>query len=160
MLTPEQQVTLKAAILADNAISGTTPGPDGAFAIADYLNVTASPAFIVWRSDVDPDEIMKNGMDWTQVDNLSVGKARIWDWLTRLGVINASKPNVRAGIDATWVGTAAMLAVRASIYTHCKRSANRVEKVFAIGTGTDATPATMGYEGLVSYQDIKDTMGW
>lgn len=160
MLTPAQQVTLKAAILANNDISGTIPGPDGAFAIADYLNIIASPAFIVWRSDVNPDEVMKNGMDWTQVDNLSVGKARIWEWLTKLGTINATKPNVRAGIDATWTGTAAMLLVRAAVYVHCKRSANRVEKLLATGTGTDLSPATMTYEGTVSYLDIMQTMGW
>lgn len=160
MLTPSQQATLRAAILANNDISGTAPGPDSAFAIADYLAVVASPTFIVWRTEVAADEIMRNGMDWTQVDNLTVGKARIWDWLTRLGTINAAKPNVRAGIDAAWAGTAQMLAVRAAIYVHCKRSANRIEKILATGTGTDISPATMGYEGTVSYQDIMQTMGW
>jgi len=51
---------------------------------------------------VNPDEIMRNGMDWTQVDNLTVGKARIWDWMTKLGSFDASKVNIRAGIDECW----------------------------------------------------------
>jgi hypothetical protein len=95
-------------------------------------------------------------MDWARVDNLSVGKARIWDWLGRLGTFDASKPNVRAGIDAAWGGTAADLAVRASVYTHCKRSATRAEKLLASGTGSDAVPATMGWEGFLAYQDVEE----
>jgi hypothetical protein len=60
---------------------------------------------------------------------------------------------VRAGIDAAWVGTAADLAVRAAIYVHCKRNATRAEKVLATGTGSDASPGTMTFEGSLSYQD-------
>lgn len=119
-----------------------------------------TPSFIVWKTDVDPNEIMKNGMDWTQVDNLTVGKARIWDWLTALGKFNAAKINVRAGIDAAWVGTSQMLAVRAAVYVHCKRSATIIEKLLATGTGTDVSPATMGFEGSVDYNDIGLAMGW
>lgn len=160
MLTSQQQATVKAYVQADAILNSIPHTADGAYAIADALALAASPAFIVWRTDTDPDEIMKNGMDWTRVDNLSVGKARIWDWLIRLGIINASKVNVRAGIDAVWVGTAADLAVRANVYVHCKRSANVIEKLLATGTGSDASPATMGYEGTVTYQDIQLAMQW
>jgi hypothetical protein len=160
MLTPQQNTIVAAYVAATPELSSLQPSADNAFAIANAMNAIASPAFIVWKTNVDPDEIMKNGMDWTRVDNLSVGKARIWDWLTRLGTMNASKPNVRAGIDATWVGTAADLAVRASVYVHCKRSATVIEKLLATGTGSDATPATMGYEGSVNYLDMMNAMGW
>jgi hypothetical protein len=74
--------------------------------------------------------------------------------------INPSKINVRSGIDEAWKGTAAMLAVRAAVYIHCKRKANRAEKLFATGTGTDASPATMSYEGMLTYTNVKDAMGW
>ena len=52
---------------------------------------------------------------------------------------------IRAGIDATWVGTAADLAVRATVYTHCKRAATRAEKSLAnlTGAGTDAVPGLL-----------------
>lgn len=154
MLTTEQLQLVKAAILADNALNLQPQTPDGAFAIADALNTIATPDFIVWKTAVSVDEIMRNGMEWARVDNLSVGKARIWDWLGRLGKFDASKPNVRAGIDACWVGTAPDLAVRAAVYVHCKRQATRAEQILATGTGSDASPATMGYEGRVTYQDI------
>jgi len=127
---------------------------DTAFFIAEELNKEVNPSYTVWRTAVPVDEIMRNGLDWTRVDNLTVGKARIWDWMTRLDTLNPSKVNIRAGIDATWVGTAADLAVRAVVYTHCKRKASVVEKLFATGTGTDLSPATMGYEGPMPYQEI------
>lgn len=154
-MTPAQLATLKAAILADPALASQPMNSDGAFAIAIELNKLAEPDFIVWKTDVSVDEIMRNGMDWARVDNLTVGKARIWDWLGRLGTFDASKTNVRAGIDAAWVGTAADLAVRAAIYVHCKRKATRVEKLLATGTGSDASPAVMSFEGAISYQDVE-----
>lgn len=155
-LTTAQLQTLKTYIVSQPDLNSQPNTPDGAFAIADLLNLASSPAYIVWRTDVPADEIMRNGMDWARVDNLSVGKARIWDWMTKLGTFDASKPNIRAGIDAAWVGTAADLAVRAMVYTHCKRTATRGEAVFASGTGSDAAPGTMaaGAEGLLGYQEV------
>lgn len=154
-MTPEQLTKLKDEILADNTLNSQPMNSDGAYNIAVELNKLASPDFIVWKTDVSVDEIMRNGMDWARVDNLSVGKARIWDWLGRLGTFNAAKTNVRAGIDAAWIGTAADLAVRAAIYVHCKRKATRAEKILATGTGSDVTPATMTFEGDLSYQDVE-----
>ena len=156
MLTPAQLATLKADILADPVLAALPANSDGAWEIARVYNLEASPEWIVWKTDVDPEDIMRNGMDWTRVDNLSVGKARIWDWMTKLGVFNASKANIRSGIDAVWVGTSADLAVRALVYTHCKRAATRIEKLFSSGTGTDGSPATMVFEGQISYPDVLD----
>jgi hypothetical protein len=160
MLSPEQATALATAINADPAFAGLPHNSDGAYAIADAFNLPASPAWTVWKTDVSVDEIMRNGMDWARVDNLSVGKARIWDWLSKLNQFDSSKPNIRAGIDAAWVGTSADLAVRAAIYVHCKRFATRAEKLFSTGTGTDAVPATMGYEQALTYNDVKEAMGW
>ena len=154
MLTTAQLQTLKAAILADPILAAFPMNSDGAWEIAAAYNLPASPAWIVWKTNVDPDDIMRNGMDWTRVDNLSVGKSRIWEWMTKLGTFNASKANIRSGIDACWVGTTADLAVRAMVYTHCKRETTRAEKLFSTGTGTDASPATMTFEGQLSYQDV------
>lgn len=155
-LTSQQKATLKAFILADPTLSQFPPGSDGAYAIAAIINLPASPDFIVWKTDVSVDDIMRNGMNWTRVDNLSVGKARIWDWMTRLGTLNASKVNIRSGIDATWTGTAADDAVRAMVYTHCKRKASVIEKILATGVGSDASPATMEWEGTISYQAVDE----
>jgi hypothetical protein len=150
MLTDAQKLTLKADILAAPDATALYEIGDLA-ALAALYNAPAAPTFTVWRTDVLQDEVMLNGFDWTRVDNLSVGKARIWEWMFSNAErkIDASKPNIRAGIDATWVGTAADLAVRAAVYVHCKRPASRLEKLFATGTGSDAVPATMGVEGIL-----------
>jgi hypothetical protein len=153
-LTTQQLQTLKTFILGVPEWAALPVNSDTSYFIADELRKEAAPAFVVWKTDVSADEIMRNGMDWARVDNLSVGKARIWDWMTRLGSFNAAKVNVRAGIDAAWVGTAADLAVRAQVYTHCKRNANVLEKLFATGTGSDASPGTMDVEGGLSYQEV------
>jgi hypothetical protein len=147
-LTPSQSATLKAAILADPTQAAKIPVGDYQ-GLVDWLNAVVAPAFILWRTSVPIDDIMRNGMAWDRVDNLSIGKARIWEWMGRLGTLDATKPNIRAGIDATWVGTAPDLAVRATVYTHCKRSATRAEKLLATGTGSDASPAVPGWEGTL-----------
>ena len=155
MFSNQQLSILKTAIAAETDptfVSLRNAGSTGL--MAEWLNGPST--FTVWRTAVPQDEIMQNGFDWVQVDNLSVGKARIWEWLFSNDnrTMNPSKPNVRAGIDECWKGTSAMLAVRAAIYVHCKRVATRAEKVFATGVGTDASPATLSWEGQVSDYDV------
>jgi len=152
MLTTAQLTTLKSEINADAALSSLPPNSDGAFAIAAAFNLDAVPDFIVWRTSVSIDEIMNNGFVWTAVDSMTVGKARIWDWMSRLGSINPSKTNIRQGlVDAFGAGS----AMANGILPHLKRKATRAEKLFASGTGSDAQPATMAFEGAISFQDVE-----
>lgn len=157
MLNAQQLIVLKAAIAAETDPAFVQLRQEGGTGLmAEWFNVAASPAFVVWRTSVTQDEIMQNGFDWVQVDNLSVGKARIWEWLfdNQSNTINPSKANVRAGIDEAWKGTAAMLAVREAVYSHCKRSATRAEKLFASGVGSTVSPGLLGWEGTVSDYDV------
>jgi hypothetical protein len=128
--------------------------------IADWYNAPADPAYIVWKTSLQLEEITSNGFDWVRVDNLSVGKARIWEWMfgSEDKSINPSKANIRAGIAEVWKGTAADLAVQASVLAHCKRPASRVEKLFATGPGTTAEPALLVFEGLIHWQDVVDAL--
>lgn len=154
MLTDAQLPVLRAAIFASPTAAALLAAGNAA-GLRDHLNALTNPAFICWRTSVTQDEIMQNGFDWTRVDNLSVGKARVWEWMfsNEQRAINPSKPNVRAGIDQTWVGTTADQAVRAAVYTHCKRTATNAEKMLATGTGTDATPGLFTYQGELSDYD-------
>jgi hypothetical protein len=160
-LTPQQLATLKADILASPDLAAQPMTNDGAFAIAAAYKLPAQPDFWVWSTLVQQDSIMQNGFDWLRVDNLTVGKARIWEWLfaNPQRAINPSKANVRAGIGETWKGTAADNAVRLAVFQHCQRLANRAEKLFAVGDGTSTTvdgigPATMTFEGSLQYTDV------
>lgn len=161
-LDTAQRTAVRADVLADPALSALPPSSDAINKIIAAYSVDAAPACTVWRTKVTQDEIEQNGFDWIQVDNLTAGKARIWDWMfnSQDRSINPSKLNVRLGIDETWKGTAAMLAVRTAVYLHLKRPANRLEKLFAVGTCTDAAPSTMAVEGGLSYEEVRLIMGW
>lgn len=162
MLTPEQLATLKAAIDADPVLASKPLNSDGYFEIAQALNTElASPDFFVWRTVVSQDEIMQNGFNWVRVDNLSVGKARIWEWMfdNAGATFNPAKANVRAGIAEVWKGTAADNAVRQAVFNHCQARATRAQKLFATGPGTTTSvdgvgPATMAVESI-SLSDVE-----
>lgn len=132
------------------------------FDIQAALNAPSSPAFIVWKTLVTRREILQNGFDWTRLDNLSVGKARVWNDMFAWDAgdddpaINPSLPNIQAGINAVWVGTQADLDVRAAVYAHCKRTATVAEGLLATGTGSTASPGTLVQEGEITVQDAID----
>lgn len=106
MLTTQQAAAL-AADITSNSNFGQSPNTDGAFAIAAIYNAPGDPEYIVWKTRVTRQEVLQNGFDWTRLDNLSVGKARVWNDIFVDGALNAAKPNVRAGIGVGW---------------HCRRS--------------------------------------
>jgi hypothetical protein len=142
-LTLDQKTALKAAIVADEVLNALPNNSDTAITIAQAFNLPASPDWWVWRTAVTRKEILQNGFNWTRLDNLSVGKARIWQDIFVDGELNPSKANVRTGIEAVWVGTQADLDQRAAVYIHCKKLASRVQKLFSTGTGSNGDPATM-----------------
>ena len=152
--TQPELVALKAAVQADqSAAQCYATGEDGC--VLSFLN--SESTFVVWKTSVSAEQVMSSPeFAWTRVDNLTNGKARIWDWMIRgsSGTFNPSNANIRAGIDAVWVGTAADLAVRAGVYDTCKRVATVAEKTLATGTGTTQTPGILTFEGSVSMQDI------
>lgn len=158
-LTDTQLDAIKAWIVANV--------PDATeFTAQAALNALASPAYKVYRKFVPMQEVMGNNFDWTRVDNLNVGKARIWEWMERayasgdVGGLNFVNPSCRAGINAIWVGTQADLDVRAAVYSHATRDASQFEKLLKVagnGTAPDASgngPATMAFEGPISVDDV------
>lgn len=147
-LSQPQKAVIKAWIIANN---------DSIFdqSAVDLLNAPAAPAYKVYRSFVPTQEIMGNNFDWTRVDNLSAGKARIWEWMKEAYAqstpgLNFANTACRGGINTVWVGTQADLNVRAAVYTHATRDATVAEKLLKSagnGTAPDATgdgPATCG----------------
>lgn len=144
-MTPAQLSTLKTLASADQAAAGFIATADDQ-ALADWFN-TPDASFYVWRTNVRIDECNKV-MVWTEVDALTNGKARIWDWMSRMGVLDASQANVRQGlVDAFSAAT----NTRTALTALAKRNATRAEKaLIASGAGSNASPAIMGYEGVMS----------
>jgi hypothetical protein len=155
-LTPAQLTTLKAYILSVPALAAAPMNSDGAFFIAGELNKDATPAFIVWRPDVSAGEI-GNAWAGTDIDGMSALN------MQRLQLLLASSPggsfdmsriDRRAGFENPF-GTNVNNASRVAMRAVWKRSATVFEKLFATGTGSDASPATMVLKGNVSYQDVE-----
>jgi len=153
-LTAGQLTILKAAILADGALAAQPNTPDGAFAIAVALNAIASPSFTVWKTSVPVSEVGE-AMVSTEVSGLTTANTNRLQVMVQYsgGVFNPSRPDTRAGFDSIFSG-AGGVNTRALMLALWKRLATRAEKVFATGTGSDASPATLTWEGSLSYVDV------
>ena len=153
MLTTEQTAALAADIAADPTLAAyAAEGRDNQITAAYNEPGTA----VVWRTSARRDEVMGDGFDWAQVDNLTNGQARIWDYLfdNEQRSCNPANPNVRAGIAECWKGTAAKLAVQATVLGYCKRTATRAEGLFATGVKTSASPGTLTFVGEITDADV------
>ena len=154
-LTTQQLATLKAAILADSTLNAYPNTSDGNFDMcAQKLNVVASPAFVVWKSNVSIRDTGRayNGAEWAGMT--SGNHTRLTDvalWVS--DGYDASKADIRDMFNDIWSG-AGGATTRSNLLALWKRSALLGEKIFATGTGSDASPATLGYEGSLSYADV------
>lgn len=165
MLTPAQLTTLKANIIADAAFNGLPSNTDGAFVIAAAYNLPASPDFWVWRTRVSKDELVQTTsvdgttFNWTGAGFITraVGERDAWRELFSLdGICNPSLASVRQAFADIFSGaTAPAPANRTHLLAVGRRKALRIEKLFATGTGSTASPATMVIEGTISYQDVQ-----
>lgn len=162
-LTGEQFTAVINYILADPVLGALDRhNSELAFnTIAPALNTEYSPAFWVW-TDCMVQEIIENGFIWTDVDTLTVGKARIWEWMSASNKgIDGRKANVRQGLkDAFGNGSALYNAV----ISHLKRKVSVAEKIFATGTGTEVNPGKSVVDGPIQANDFLfwhgDIPGW
>ena len=171
-LTPQQQATLKADIIANGDLNSQPNNSDGAFEIARLYNLLASPDYWVWRTSVSKAELVQT----TSVDGTtfswvgtgfitrSQGERDAWrELFNDQGLCNPSLASVRTSFTDIFSGaTAPAPANRTHLAAIGRRKCTRVEKLFAVdtpgsgaGRGTTADPDTMGFEGPLSYQDVE-----
>ena len=153
-LTAAQQQTLKAFIDGDPVLSTFPNTADGAFAVAALLNKAAVPDFFVWRTNV-PTADGKKAMVWTEFIARSAGEREAWQFMLSNGTFNAADANVRQGILDIFSGPSGA-QTRANLLAIATRLGTVAEKLFATGTGSQASPATMTCEGALSFQDVWD----
>lgn len=165
MLTAAQALALKNDINADPVLSALPNTADNAFAIAAAYNADSAPAFYVWKTRLLKHDVTDlTGPDGTTFDwagpggyiARSVAEKDAWRelWNSALAC-NPSLPNVRAAFADIFSGTGAgAVNNRAHINSLGRRVARRIEKLYATGTGSTATPATLTYEGTISYNDV------
>lgn len=175
-LTPAQLQTFKTHLAANtntvsingtptaiNAVPHTT---DNAFAVAAWYNLVASPDFWVWRTSVTKAEFVQGTsvdgttFNWTGAGFItrSQGERDAWrELFNGTESCNPSLPNVRQAFqDIFSGGTAPAPANRTHLAAVGRRKATNAEQVFATGTGSTASPAVMGFEGAVQFQEVQD----
>lgn len=149
-MTPEQLSTLKAAVIADQTLSAVGRNDTD---LARLLNLPTT--FVGWRTNVTIDEI-GNAWQGTDIDGMSALNMQRLQLLlasSTTGLFNMARADRRAGFENPF-GTNVNNASRVAMRAVWKRFATRAERVFATGTGTDATPGTFGFEGQVTINDI------
>ena len=151
-LTTAQLTTLKNDINADPAFVGVPMNSDGHFTIAAAYNLQAAPDWWVWRTRV-PTADCKTATNWTEFIGRSQVERDAWQFMLSNGFINAADVNVRQGIGDIFSGPSGV-DTRTRLTDIAKRKALRVEKLFSTGTGSQVSPATMGFEGNLSWQDV------
>lgn len=149
MLNESQLAVLKANIMADPTLAAYAEIRADA-RITEAYNAVASPSFVVWKPDVRPSEIPAV-FTWTEIDALTNGKARIWEWMRLLPVLDCRIANVRQGLSDAF---SAATNTKAAALAFVKRNALRGERLFATGTGSDASPGLLVVVGNLTDTDI------
>ena len=154
-MTPAQLTQLRTAIDADQVLSAYPNNSDGAYDMAQFLNQPTSPAFIVWKTSATIADTTKafNGSEWAGMTSANHTRLQtVRQWLE--DSYDASRADIRAMFNDVWSG-AGGANTRTALLAVWKRTATKAEKIFASGTGSDASPANLTIEGLLNYADIQ-----
>lgn len=148
MLTDAQLLTLKAAIAAETDPAFVTLRTEGATGwMAEWFNEQSS--FVVWKTSVPKNEVGKA----FQASALAAITAGNNDKLANFAAWNdtvyPSRADQRAFFDDVFSVTAGA-TTRANLAALWKRPATRGERVFASGTGTEAAPGQLVFEGRIT----------
>lgn len=160
-LTIAQLTTLKAAITAETDPAFVAARvANNEQAMADWYNMPSGS--YVWRTAVSRSEIYNRTSEqgttwsWTFYKNQSVVEQNAWVQMFMGDEADFAQDNLRAGIGVIFTSASAANATHA--LNIGKRQSARAEKLFATGAGTLATPAKMGWEGLITAQHISDAL--
>lgn len=160
-LTPAQCATLKTDITNDATLTtARTERQDDVIATA--YNATASPTFWVWKSKLSRSNILLDtSVDGTTFDitGLTVRTMQevlafqaLFDPITSL--TNPMNPKVRSNFAALQNGAAPQPANITHMLASARRTVNRLERLYATGTGSTGTPGLMVFEGAATTQHI------
>ena len=152
-LTPAQLTTLKAAILAETDPAFVALRQAGATgAMADFYN-TNHPTFVVWKSSVTIRETGQafNGAEWAGMT--TANHTRLQTVAQYLTSYSPAVQGTRDMFNDIWSG-AGGTNTRAALLVLWKRFATRGERIFATGTGSDATPWLLVFEGRITDSDV------
>lgn len=145
-LSSAQMAALKTTCNADTTCAALATAAEDV-SLAAWFNTIDPSACIVWRSDVTVAEA-NTVLVWAEIDSLTVGKARIWDWMRGLVTLDARNANIRQGLSDAFSNAT---NTRTALIALAKRSATRAEKALSSGACTTANPSIMTFVGSISY---------
>jgi len=153
-LLPSQYPQVKADILANPDLNVFPNNTDGAFEIAKLYNLLANPGYIVWKTSVSIMEVGQAILN-SDIANLTTANTNRLQTIGQYsgGVFNPSRLDTRAGFEDIF-SVASASGTRAALDSLWRRSATRLEKLLASGSGTTASPSNLTFEGAVSYIEI------
>ena len=166
-LTPAQNTIIKSHYLANMSTLNDEQARDA-------FNALAIPAYNVWRSDVSRADIYAGAnWDWTIYKNQAVGEQNAWVQMFMGDKCNMGLLNFRVGVSKIFTGSAGANAQRDHVFASSKRSATLAEKLLAVAVlappansgndilqprGSTGNPDVLGFEGLLTTQDVIDAL--
>ena len=150
-LTPAQYLTLKAAIAAETDptfVAERINGETGA--MAAFYNTDST--FIVWKTLINLSTIGNAfvGTEFSGLTTANVSRLSALAEFSAQGINPSTADRRQMFADIFGVNSATNVALIAL----WKRAAKRGEQLFATGTGTNATPGLLVFEGNISNDDI------
>jgi len=146
--------TLKTYIASVPAYNALPHNSDSADFIAKDMNKAVNPAFTVWKTNVPKNEVGKAFVASALAAITAGNNDKLANFAAWNETVNPSRLDQRAFFDDIF-SVAAGASTRAALLVLWKRGANATEKLFATGTGSDASPATMVFEGDIAYPDVE-----
>ena len=152
-LSDAQLSVFKTALLAETnpeLVGYRTNGQTGL--VAQWYNQPGTKT--VWKTAV-PNEQIGDAMNGTEIAGLSsLGMQRLQVLAAYSGgTQNPSRFDRRDAFDRVFSGAGGS-STRPALLALWKRLATRVEGLFATGTGTDAVPAQLVFEGNITDTDV------
>jgi hypothetical protein len=166
-LTPAQQATLQTDILVTHQaeFAAMVAAADHQL-IADAYNLAQTPDYWAWKTLLSHAECVGvtsvDGTNWSWPLYHAQPEEKRDGWKLMFAParqgdppsINASLPNIRQGIADIFPAG----AQRTHLLAIARRKALRIERLFATGTGSTASPGVLTFEGTLTYLDIAETL--
>lgn len=154
-LTPSQITVFAAHINANtdpNIVAWRQAGETGQ--IANWYNQPTSPAVIAWKTKVTIPQVgetfVATGLAaLTSANNERLRTFAAWN----PSGVTPSRADHRTFFDEVF-SVAAGASTRAALLALWKRTITRGEQVFMTGTGTDVSPGTVTFEGMITNEDV------
>lgn len=155
-MTPAQLAILGTYITTQPDLASEPFTPPGTTEIQRRLNLPATPAGVrtVWRTSMALNVVALSFAP-AELEGLSpLNRTRLQTLAMYMALgINPAIEAVRTFFLDVFAGPGGA-DTRANINRDWTRVCTRVERVYATGTGSQASPATLGYEGPVTYEDV------